>query len=153
MEDRAFTLELLGMNETEIAYIAGLFDGEGWISAKTQPRSFPLARRIQTGIKMTTPAPLAFCARIFGGRVIPHKTPSNWKQQYEWLLFGSKADTFLRLIEPYLIVKKDKANLAIAFRAYGRGYHPRKLELAELITPHQTKNHHVNPDEPNTNQR
>ncbi|GAJ12272.1 unnamed protein product, partial [marine sediment metagenome] len=31
MDGREVTLELLGTNEQEIAYIAGLFDGEGCV--------------------------------------------------------------------------------------------------------------------------
>ncbi|GAH95438.1 unnamed protein product [marine sediment metagenome] len=136
MESRAVTLELLGTNEQEVAYIAGLFDGEGWISAKSEHLLPITSRKIVTGIKMSTPEPMLFCSRIFGGQVRPRQTKPRCKQLHEWLLWAKKAEVFLRVIEPYLIVKKDKANLALAFLACPRGISPKKLELAELITPH-----------------
>ncbi|MBA7589285.1 hypothetical protein ES708_31367 [subsurface metagenome] len=92
---------------------------------------------------MTTPEPLYLCQRIFGGKVLPRKVPAPWQPQYQLSYYGKRCETLLRAVEPYLIIKKEKANLALSFLACGRGITPRKRELAELITPQQTKSHNV----------
>ncbi|MBA7555784.1 hypothetical protein ES705_48471 [subsurface metagenome] len=153
MEGRALTLELLGTNELEIAYLAGLFDGEGCISVHTTRHRFTISLHLFTDLKMTTPDPLRFASRIFGGRVKPAFHRPNEQPMYRWSLYGSKSEAFLRAVDPYLIVKKEEANLAFSFLACRSGNSPRKLELAELITPHRTKNQPLNPNESTGNQR
>ncbi len=146
MEGRAVTLELLGTNEQEVAYLAGLFDGEGSVSVNMYSQKPNYAGSLKVGISMTTPEPLRLCQRIFGGKVRLEKYRNHWKPCSRWRLHGDRAETFLRAVEPYLIVKKDKAALALSFRALGRGYSAKKRELAELISPHRNTNHDVNPD-------
>jgi len=140
VEDRAFTLELLRTNETEIAYLAGLFDGEGSVVIVWVGRQLALYGGLRIAIEMTTPEPLRFAQRIFGGKIYVTERYSPHKPLSHWSLCGAKASVFLRAVEPYLIVKHEKTNLALSFLAYGRTQSPRKRELAELITPRQTKN-------------
>jgi len=147
VEGRAVTLEILGTNEQEIAYLAGIFDGEGCISTASNYRLPITSRSLQLGIGMTTAEPLYLCSSIFGGKIRQRQETSRKKVLFYWYLYGHRAETFLRVVQPYLTVKRDKAALALSFIACGHGNTPRKLELAELITPHQAKNHDVNPDE------
>ncbi len=146
MEDRVFTLELLGTNELEVAYLAGLFDGEGYISVSTKTHRPAMSKGLIVGVQMTTPEPLHLCSRIFGGKVRSRWHRPNEKLLYGWTLQGKRCETFLRFLFSYLLVKKEKANLALSFLACGRGLSSKKRELAELITPHRTKSHDVNPD-------
>ncbi len=150
MEARAVTLELLGTNEQEVAYLAGIFDGEGSMSIHDNQSRFMDSKSLVVAIAMTTPQPLYLCQRIFGGSICLRKTYGHYKPQYSWRVGYRKAEVFLRVIEPYLTVKKEKANLALTFLTYGKGHHPGKLALAYLISPLHAKNHGVNPDEPNT---
>ena len=152
MEGRAVTLELLGTNEVEIAYIAGLFDGEGCITMAYSNLNHRTLHCPRASIEMTTLEPLSLIMRIFGGKLRRPQQRQNSKPTYMWLLRGKKMELFLRVIHPYLIIKRDKTTLALSYLACGRIQSSRKRELAELITPHRTKNHDVNPDEPSANQ-
>ena len=144
MQGREVSLELLGTNEQEVAYIAGLFDGEGSICTRKNSSKDMDSRTLDLKIAITDPQPLYLCKRIFGGQIRPHKTYGNYKPQYSWRIGYRKAETFLRFVEPYLTIKKEKANLALSFLAFGRGHYPAKLALAKLISPRGNKNHHVN---------
>jgi len=150
VEGREVTLELLGTNEQEVAYIAGIVDGEGSINARIRSGNDVSTWYPRVEIDMADPQPLQLLNRIFGGGVRRLDKPSNHKTMFRWRLHGARMETFLRAIEPYLLVKKDKANLALSYIACGRGKSARKRELAELISPHRTKSNNVNPDEPNT---
>ncbi len=146
MEDRAFTLDLLGTNEIELAYIAGLFDGEGCVNIHTSKHKSGQYHDLRVFINNTAPELLLFCSRIFGGKLRLCKRQLPEHDLYHWELYATRAETFLRAVEPYLILKKDKAALALSFRALGRGRSPAKGELAELISPHRNTSHNVNPD-------
>ncbi len=145
MEGRAVTLELLGTNELEIAYLAGIFDGEGCISIvwRDNPLNTSVALRCEVG--MTDLHPLSLFQRIFGGSIKRRVPTGNYKLLYHWQINYRRAETLLHALEPYLTVKKEKANLALSLLVLPRGSSPRKLELAELITPHRTKNQNVIP--------
>lgn len=152
MEGRAATLELLGTNETEVAYIAGLFDGEGCVSAKKTQTNHGSRQTVSIQVDMTTPEPLYRCQRIFGGKVVPSQQRYGWSTLYYWRLGSKKAEFFLRVIEPYLIIKREQANLAITFLNCGWGRLALKAKLGEEITRLKTRAKNINPDEPNAHQ-
>ncbi|MBA7663937.1 hypothetical protein ES703_71985 [subsurface metagenome] len=151
MEGREVTLGLLGTNELEVAYIAGLFDGEGSIFISRDSRSYNNPGSLVVSLGMTAREPLDLLSRIFGGRTKTHKRYPPHNTLYDWRLGSKKAEVFLRIVKPYLIVKKEEANLALSFQACGRKKSSRKAKLSELISPRRTNNHDVNPDEQNDN--
>jgi len=153
LEGRAATLELLGTNDLEIAYIAGLFDGEGCVFVEHRKTRLQDGLSISVKIGMTTPEPLYLCQRIFGGKVLLHLTRKGWHDSYDWRIYGTRADLFYRIIEPYLILKKEQANLAISLHSLCYSKSPLRHKLAEKITSLKLKNQAINPDEQNGNQR
>lgn len=96
------------MTPTEAAYLAGLIDGEGSIIAAKQ-REHRTTWRLQ--VSSTTPVLLNWCIQTTGvGTIVTHRSghplhaDSKWWQCYSW-----NAVDILRQIEPYMVLKKDKA--------------------------------------------
>src|SRR5260370_28700476 len=114
-------------SQSELAYAAGFFDGEGCICIALQKGSscrgvyYPHIRRYFISISMSQndPAPLRWLVERFGGssRFLRGKR-SYYQWHYErwnWVLSTNAALRFLRLVRPYLIVKASQADLAFKF--------------------------------------
>lgn len=94
------------MEEKELAYIAGFFDGEGCITTNKQ--------YILINASNAYREPLEFIEKVFGGYVSEYQ-PKNkrYKKSYRWIAQGKSALIVLEFLLPYLIVKKERAVLAI----------------------------------------
>src|SRR3990170_1072595 len=101
--------------ETEKAYIAGFFDGEGSITIAIQKSSPNGAVIVQ--ISNTNKPVLEWIQSKFGGS-IHIKTRENERQQNSWKLdiCSLMANRFLKTIQPYLKLKTPQAQLAIEFQ-------------------------------------
>ena len=127
--------ELLGTNEVELSYLAGLFDGEGCISVVREIRRNKEKVKLAAEVGMTEIAPLYIFNRVFGGSIItraPRK--SGHKEIYRWRVQGTKAQLFLKSMEPYLIVKKEKAILGLSLANYIGLQSPNKNVIADKIS-------------------
>lgn len=76
------------LSEIDIAYGAGLFEGEGWVRQHKEGRSWAWA----VGITMTDREPLERMLK-FGGKITgPYHRNSPegkiWKDSYRWYLYG-----------------------------------------------------------------
>ena len=140
MEGREVTLELLGTNEQEIAYLAGFFDGEGciWLARWNYLKADYYSLRSE--LDNTFPEPLYLARRIFGGKVRLTKQRGNRNPVHKWVVGSRKAETFLRVLLPYLIIKKAEATLALELPALRRVKSPRKADLARQIKALKSKN-------------
>ena len=107
----------LGMKKTELAYLAGIIDGDGFISIRPVNNTRKIA--IHIGVVSTDLPLLEWIVERFGGyvyhRPAPKKKP-HWKTKYEWRLQHQHIVPVLKSIMPYLIIKKEHARLAIKFR-------------------------------------
>ena len=100
---------------TDLAYIAGLIDGEGCITVKQHRSKAGLTRfDISVEVAMVANQPVQLIQALFGGNIY-HRPPNNrGKLDYsKIMLSGEKAATMLKLILPYLLVKKPQAELAL----------------------------------------
>jgi hypothetical protein len=108
------------MTEIEIAYLAGLFDGEGCIHIKkTRRPDTPCGVQyaLQTSVRMTNKNAVDKFYNAFGGHVYPCSKRFPWhKDMWQWIALSSIAQVFLMDTMPYLIVKKDEAKLALEFQ-------------------------------------
>ena len=97
------------MKEISLDYIAGLFDGEGYITVNKNKKSFvPVV-----GIKMNGFDLLKTLHIEFGGYFYQRKKYVN-RPLTEWILRGSfQVIPFLKKIEPFLIIKKEQAKLCL----------------------------------------
>lgn len=114
------------MDEKQIAYFAGLFDGEGWVRFATvnqgKWRKSP-SFMLTVGINNCHPKPLILLQQEFGGKFYCNerysKNPKH-RTLYQWTIFSHKAFIFLAMIKPHLIIKLDEVN--VAFELFGHIY-------------------------------
>lgn len=101
-----------------VIYAAGLFDGEGCITAaKTQWGIYILLQ-----VKMTDESIIRLFHEKFGGNFysIPEDRLTNRKARYVWRLYPSDCVLgVLDLMLPYLRVKREQAELAVSFLRLG----------------------------------
>ena len=106
-------------SDTNLAYIAGLFDGEGCVSYKQYDRKRPHNKRayptwsIRLEISMTDQSILKWIHEILKvGTVNPKRYKTKytlgWKKQWRWRCQHREAYYVARLLWPYAHVKLDK---------------------------------------------
>lgn len=110
------------VDKIELAYIAGLFDGEGHIfieARKSKNKGKTVVHNLCIGITNTYKEVIDWIYEEFGAtRSVRSrwKDHPNWKTCYFWTTSAKKAGEFLKLIYPYLRIKKEQARLAIEFQ-------------------------------------
>jgi len=107
------------MNKLTAAYLAGLIDGEGYISIlKNKKDTYKDGFRHQAVLKivMTDKEIIEWLYNGFGGLFEPRKGIGNRKDSYCWVLKNNKnLIPFLLKVTPYLKVKRKQANILIEF--------------------------------------
>lgn len=87
----------------ELAYLAGLFDGEGSVGFYGNGKYVAFT----VEIKMTELEVIQLFAERFGGKVWERKPDrEGYKTQYRWRMRGERARNAYFALEPYLRVKK-----------------------------------------------
>ena len=100
----------MALRKTDIAYTAGLVDGEGSIIiAKSYSTKYGNCYRITTTIANNNLVILEWVNDKFGGHI--HKSNSC----YMWQLNGKKCHKFLTSLTPYLKIKSEQAELALQY--------------------------------------
>lgn len=117
-----------------LAYVAGLMDGEGSIGF-TRSRSAMIPR---VSITNTDVDLLENLKAVFGGHIQKlSRVNDKWKPAFAWVLNNSKAVDFVEKIEPWLRVKKEQVWLLYAWDAirpgYGRVWDDEKRDALSLI--------------------
>jgi hypothetical protein len=96
-----------------IAWCAGLFDGEGSISASKSYHS-PDNIRVTINVGMCDPEAVYKIASVMGGRVRKEKRKTkSGKAIFVWSLHCRKAADALELMLPCLVTKRSRAEYAI----------------------------------------
>ncbi|MFI1194041.1 hypothetical protein ACH4T9_12400 [Micromonospora sp. NPDC020750] len=101
---------------TALAYLAGVVDSDGYITAavtKYKGRKFFGA---SVGIAGTRREPHDLAASLFGGNVriyFPRGSRQHHRPQFQWQRYGRSALPMLLAIRPFLRVKSEQADLAI----------------------------------------
>lgn len=128
-----FTINNMENANINLAYFAGIMDGEGNIRIR---HSYSVKDgqkwQIVIGVCNTNRKLIDWIVKNFGGRVYSRTRRINWKKSYEWELSCRKATIVLQLIEPYLLLKREQARLCIDMQnrlVVGKG----KLSEEELI--------------------
>ncbi len=97
------------VTETEAAYAAGFFDGEGCIMISRRKNTF----WIRFEIAQADPAPLHWLAARWCGKV--RRYHSRARPIWYWGLSSISAMRFLHAIRPFLIVKAGQVDIAFEF--------------------------------------
>lgn len=111
----------------DLAYAAGLIDGEGTIGItelKPSPRGRSDGRalrknpshRIYVAISMTDRVAVQWMHEVFGGnfQTVKPAQPQH-KQSFRWSLGSQRAAEFCELIRPYLKIKGPQAGISAKF--------------------------------------
>ncbi len=111
------------MTKTELAYLAGLFDGEGSIFITKKVKGLSVPRHCLI-------VDLAMCNEYipnllkfnFGGSVhVRIAKDENHRMSWQWRATTREALHFIEIILPYLRLKRNEAELGIAFQ---KSLHP-----------------------------
>ena len=101
------------MSKTERVWFAGIFDGEGCVA---WPRR-TIMHSIRLNLTSTTKALIDRIVEVTGtGRVTAMKRSNpHHSATWTWMCYGENARSILRQIHPWLIVKKEAADVALGF--------------------------------------
>lgn len=107
---------------TTDAYAAGLIDGEGCISiANSDDRVF--YPRLDIGMSAKGLPVLQRMLEIYGGNIhLTRSKTDRWEEAQAWRLFGKPLKALLQKVEPYLVLKREQARIAL-----------RLIEMAERL--------------------
>jgi len=112
------------MDVANLAYTAGIIDGEGCIGIYAQLRT-PKNKKgyqVRVSVNHTNGDLMHWLARTYGGKVyFEARNNPKWKHRWAWILTGKGVSVFLELIYPYLRLKKAQAELALKFQGNRRG--------------------------------
>lgn len=99
------------LSEVELAYIAGIVDGEGCISMYRQNTTyFPRLNVVNTNRDLAE-----YLKKRLGGVIMERKRVKLcWKDSYEWQVQHQKAIDTVRMLLPYLLLKKEQALVFVA---------------------------------------
>jgi LAGLIDADG DNA endonuclease family protein len=112
----------------ELAYIAGLFDGEGCVSIRRFFRANNKSRKpcemytLWVQVTNVDPRLVYPLKEKFGGSVhiTKHKSP-NQRDTHVWIATSKNALDFLKAIRPWLLAKSEQADIAISFQEAKQG--------------------------------
>lgn len=105
--------------DTQIAYLAGIIDGEGTIYVQVRKRGecFDYFPRFQ--VVNTDRGLMEWIHSTFGGILVQKdrsKHSKKWRLQYQWFTSRGVMDDLLKKVIPYLICKKPHALAMLEFR-------------------------------------
>lgn len=108
--------------KVDLAYVAGLFDGEGCINLRPRSNTKKQTYELQVTLVSTNEWITQQLKFSFGGNVYytPENFERNWKASWRWLTQAQNALRFLELVYPYLKLKKPQAEIAIKFQKHKR---------------------------------
>jgi hypothetical protein len=124
------------VNPEMAAYFAGLFDGEGWIRVEVKRGEHGGTGVLCVGLGSTFLAIVTEMHQTFGGCLTKIRIPSkvSRKPMRDWRATNEVAADFLRVVYPYLRIKKRQAALAFKFRnIMGQTLHKRDAHRIELF--------------------
>lgn len=99
---------------TTLAYLAGMVDGDGFVTITHSTRNGKEYFAPQIGISGTLRAPHDLAASIWGGAVYQY-LPKNVRHrpQFQWQRQGEIAVRVIKALSPYLLLKLEHALLAL----------------------------------------
>lgn len=115
-------------NELNDAYLSGILDGEGGISIlrgshkETEKRILYEKYTLRLCVTNTDIKLLEWIKEHYAGHIHERKeVTTRWHKIWMWYCGGRKAAEILRICLPYLVSKKERAILVIAFQRTFKG--------------------------------
>jgi hypothetical protein len=119
---KSFEFEVGGnMKEIDLAWLAGIIDGEGSIFVVKQKRKDRMRDTnyiLKVTVQSVDPYMAVECHKIAkqGSCFLNKETRENMSNTMKWQICGRKASELLKELIPFLRVKKHQAELAIQFQ-------------------------------------
>ncbi len=125
-------------------YVAGLFDGEGFIRIATykKPDSIHVRYQVIVGIANTYRPVLDLVQKQFSGNLYCNRhdlRSSGHRPVHNWTAASQLAGAFLKELLPFLYIKKEQAELALELQAnideyrhklgHAYGVHPQRGKI------------------------
>lgn len=102
---------------TELAWLAGLFDGEGSVNLRfwaNHPKCRSGSWHLTASITNTHAPTILTVRDILGfGHVTREVRPAPRRPVYDWKVAARSAERFLRLIQPFVVTKREQVRLAL----------------------------------------
>lgn len=102
----------------QLAYLAGIIDGEGtfYIGSKRRTINGFIHYSSRVYVVNTNLEIINWLVDNFGGLKYIRKATNKFRQRYEWILDRTKISSVVTAIFPYLIIKKKHAEVMLSFR-------------------------------------
>lgn len=117
------TTWLESISREDLIYFAGFFDGEGtigiYLGASRASYKSP-RHQLSIGITNTNLDVMLWIGRRFRGTLSERKVAAGCKRAWAWNARSRYAAAILAAVEPFLIVKREEAVLAIQFASLTR---------------------------------
>lgn len=122
------------LRRDKIMWSAGFVDGEGYIGL-TRRKHRKDSYTLRMAVCNRDITPLNRLIELFGGiiRTDPLKR-DNWAQTYTWVMVGVHAASAIVQLRPFLLVKKQQADLAIQYASLRKGHRYRPKTDDEQLT-------------------
>lgn len=116
----------------QVAWSAGFFDGEGFVSIQERNHPNYTGYYLRIGINHVAREPLDEMQRLYGGTVVLDKRPpvGNRKPRHRWVTSTNNAAEVLKQMMPFFKNKKKVAQIALDFQAT---IGPRATRVSEEI--------------------
>lgn len=103
------------------SYFAGFFDGEGSVLVYRRSSMMPRGRtapyQIRATVTNTNRLVIQHFQDRFGGNVKEYGPEARRRRAWKWTVLCREAESFLRCIRPFLVVKDAEADVAIEMQA------------------------------------
>lgn len=105
------------MKETDLAYFAGLLDGEGCIVIVAVKHSYGIEYKARILVVNTDRKMIEWCVEKFNGFLHQRRFRNKkWKDCFSWHRgIAKKDEEWLRSLLPYMITKKERVQLLIDY--------------------------------------
>lgn len=97
----------------DVAYVAGLIDGEGCVSIAKSGLHF--APRVDVGMTKVALPLLRRLHEEWGGTLDMNRAATErWAEAWRWILHGPACRPFLEAVQPHVRLKREQCSLALA---------------------------------------
>lgn len=132
---RSFQPDLSKVSKIDWARLAAYVDGEGCIDISVgggNGRGYRKPQHLRTFVCNTDPRLIMWCQRTFGGTVRgkPREDRKRHRPCWQWTVSANAAKDILERCLPYFIIKREQAELGLAFQAT-KVYGQRHVGLAK----------------------
>lgn len=121
------------MNNTTLAYAAGLLDGEGHIGIHSSPIKAPYTHRrfnLRVEIGMTHKETILWLVNTFGFKLFIRQAVRPRKTAYFAHISSLQVVAFLTAVRPFSITKKGQIDIALSFHETCMAGHPKGKKLS-----------------------